>query len=54
MRIRRAIIFPAILALGVVSSLLTGSAMSTAAAHKTVVDVHVTALTASPDTLFHA
>jgi hypothetical protein len=53
MRIGRAIIIPAILALGVAGSLLTGSAMSAAAAHQATVNVHVAALTARPDTFYH-
>ncbi len=53
MCIRRAIIIPAILALGVASSVLTGSAMSAAAGHQATVNVHVTALTASPATFYH-
>ena len=54
MRIRRALIIPAIIALGVAGSLLTGSAMSTAAGHETSVHVQVSAVHASPDTLYHA
>jgi hypothetical protein len=50
MRIRRALIIPAILALGVAGSPLTGSAMSAAAGHETGVHVHVAAVSASPDT----
>ena len=52
MRIGRALIIPAILALGVASSLLTGSAMSGAVAHQTSVHVHVAAVSASPGTYY--
>jgi hypothetical protein len=53
MRIRRAIIFPAILALGVAGSLLTGPAMSAAAGHQAGAHLQVVALHANPDTLYH-
>ena len=51
MRIRRDLIIPAILALGVAGSVLTGSAMSGSAVH-TSVHVHVTAVSARPDTYY--
>jgi hypothetical protein len=54
MHIRRAIIFPAILALGVIGSLLTGPAMSAAAGHQASTHLPVVALHASPDTLYHS
>jgi hypothetical protein len=56
MRIRRALIIPvipAILALGVAGSVLTGSSLSAAAGHQTGVHVHVAAVSASPDTYLH-
>jgi hypothetical protein len=52
MRIGRAIIIPAILALGVVGSMLTGPAMSGSASHGAGVRVHVAAVSARPDTLY--
>ena len=53
MNVRRAIIIPAILALGVAGSVLPGLAMSAAAAPAASVHVHVVALAASPDTFYH-
>jgi hypothetical protein len=52
MRIGRAVIIPAILALGLAGSLLTGSAMSAAAVHEGNVHVHVAAVSASPNTYY--
>ena len=54
MRIGRAILIPTILALGVVGSALSGSAMPTAVGH--AVSTHVLAATASvtPDIWYHA
>jgi len=53
MRIRRVLIIPAILALGVAGSLLTGSAMSAAAGHQAGVHVQAATTSASPDTFYH-
>ncbi len=53
MRIRRVLIIPAILALGVAGSLLTGSAMSAAAGHEASTHVQVVAASASPDIFYH-
>ena len=53
MRIGRAIIVPAILALGVAGSLLTGPGMSAAAGHEAKVNVHVVAVSARPCTFYH-
>jgi len=53
MRIGRALIVPAILALGVAGSLLTGSAMPAAAGHDASVHVQASAVSLSPDTLYH-
>ena len=49
MRIRRVLITPAILALGVAGSLLTGSAMPVAAGHVASVHVQAAAGLAHPD-----
>jgi len=54
MRIGRALIIPAILALGVVGSMLTGPAMSAAAGHEASVHVQATAASASLDVFYHA
>lgn len=43
MRIRRALIIPAILALGMAGSVLSGPAMAAAAAHAPSVGVHAVA-----------
>ncbi len=51
MRIGRAIIIPAILALGVAGSILSGSAMPVAAVHAP--SVHVEAAVASPDVMYY-
>lgn len=53
MRIGRALIIPAILALGMASSLLTGSVMSAAAGHQTSGHVHA-AVSARPSTYYRA
>lgn len=53
MRIGRAIIVPAILALGVAGSLLTGPALSAAAGHEASLHLPAVAIAASPNTLFH-
>jgi len=49
MRIGRAIIIPAILALGAAGSILSGSAMSAAVGHAPSTHVHATAVSASPN-----
>jgi hypothetical protein len=49
MRIGRAVIIPAVLALGVAASLLTGSAITAAAGHQTSVHVQAAAGLAHPD-----
>ena len=53
MNVRRAIIIPAILALGVAGSILPGLAMSAAAGPAASVHVHVVAASASANTLYH-
>jgi hypothetical protein len=53
MRIRRAIIIPAILALGVAGSILSGSAMSAAAGHTPSVHVHAAASSKNPNMYYH-
>ena len=53
MRIRRAIIVPVILALGVTGSILSGSAMAAAAAHAPSVQVHATANSMKPNMYYH-
>ena len=53
MRIGRDLIIPAILALGVAGSLLTGSAMSAAAGSAASVHVQVAATSAHLDTFYH-
>jgi hypothetical protein len=52
MRIRRVLIIPAIVAFGVASSPLVGSAMSAVAGHQVGVHVPASAVHASPDTLY--
>lgn len=52
MRIRRVLIIPAIVALGMASSPLIGSAMSAAAGHQVGVHVPAAPVHAGPDTLF--
>jgi hypothetical protein len=53
MRIKRTIIVPAVLALGVVGSLLSGSAMSAAAGHAPAVHVQASATSANPNMMYH-
>lgn len=53
MRIGRAIIIPAILALGVSGSILAGSAASVAAVHTPTVHVQSAAASTSPDLVYH-
>lgn len=53
MRIGRTLIIPAILALGVAGSILSGSAMSAAAAHAPSVHVQVIAASVGHDTYYH-
>jgi hypothetical protein len=53
MRIRRVLIIPAILALGVAGSALSGSAMAFAAGHAPSVQVQVAAASGHPDTYYH-
>jgi hypothetical protein len=53
MRIRRAILIPAIVALSAAGSFLAGSAVPVAAAQLHSAHVHAVAA-ATPDTLFHA
>lgn len=52
MRIRRTLVVPAILALGVAGSLLTGSAISAAAGPVATVHVQAAASSAAPDILY--
>jgi hypothetical protein len=52
MRIGRSIIVPAILALGVAGSLLTGSAIPVAAGHAASVHVQAAAAPASPKMVY--
>jgi hypothetical protein len=52
MRIGRRIIIPTILALGMAASALAGAKISAAADHAASAHVHVTAVSASPDTLY--
>lgn len=57
MRIGRAVIIPAILALGVAGSTVAGSAIAVAGVHQhphTYTNVHSTAGTQSPDIYYHA
>ena len=53
MRIRRALIIPAILALGVAGPAFSGSAMAVAAGHAPSVQVQVAAASGHPDTYYH-
>ena len=53
MRIRRAIIIPAILALGVAGSILSGSAMSATAGHAPSVHMHTAASYKNPNMYYH-
>jgi hypothetical protein len=52
MRIGRAVIIPAILALGVAAAALAGSEMATTATHASVAHVQVSAASSGPDTMF--
>ena len=52
MRIRRVLIIPAIVAFGLASSPLIGSAMSAVAGYQVGVQVPPAAVHAGPDTLF--
>jgi hypothetical protein len=54
MRIKRALIIPAILALGAAGSAMAGSAMPLAAAHSPAAHVLVTASSGVPNTFYHA
>lgn len=54
MRIGRAIIIPAILALGVTGSVLSGAGMAAAAGHAPSAHVLATASSAAPQTYYHA
>src|ERR1700732_1119019 len=54
MNVRRAIIIPAILALGVAGSVLPGLAMSATAGPAASVHVHVVAAAANPSVVYHA
>ena len=53
MRIGRPIIIPAILALGVAGSILSSSAMASAAVHTQTVHVHAVGATGGPYILYH-
>jgi hypothetical protein len=53
MRIGRAIIIPAVLALGVAGSVLSGAAMSAATGHAPGVHVQVAAASGSHKTYYH-
>ena len=53
MRIRRVLIIPVILALGVAGSILSGSAMSAAAGHAPSVHVQGAAASANPNMYYH-
>jgi hypothetical protein len=53
MRIRRVLIIPAILALGVAGSALAGSATVSAAGHAPRVHVQAAAASAHPNTYYH-
>jgi hypothetical protein len=54
MQIGRAIIIPAVLALGVAGSLLSGTALPVAAAHGTSVHVQAAAAPTSPKMVYHS
>ncbi len=54
MRIGRAIIIPAILALGMAGSVLSGPAMSAAAVHAPSVHGQVAAVSIRPDILYES
>ncbi len=53
MRIRRAIIIPAILALGAAGSVLSASGMSVAAGHAPSAHVQAAGSSATPDIYYH-
>lgn len=53
MRIGRAIVIPAILALSVAGAALTGSEASVAAAQASGTAVHTTAISSTPNVLYH-
>jgi hypothetical protein len=53
MRIKRALIVPAILALGAAGSVMAGSALPLAAAHAPAAHVLVTASNGAPGTYYH-
>jgi hypothetical protein len=53
MRIRRALIIPAILALGVAGLALPGSAMAVAAGHAPTVHMQVAVASGNPHTYYH-
>jgi hypothetical protein len=53
MRIRRALIIPVILALGVAGSALSGSAMAVATGHTPSVHVQAAAASAHPGIYYH-
>lgn len=53
MRIIPGIIIPAILALGVAGSILSGAEMTVTAAHATSVHAHVAAMSSLPHMKFH-
>jgi hypothetical protein len=52
MRIGRAVIIPAILALGVAAAALAGSEMATAAAHAPAVHAQVSAASSNPGIMY--
>ncbi len=54
MRIGRAIIIPAILALGAAGSILAGSAVPVAAVHAPSVHVQAATVSVNPSTLYHS
>jgi hypothetical protein len=54
MRIGRAIIFPAILALGVAGSALSGPAMSAAVGHAPSAHVQAVGVSPNPSIYYHA
>lgn len=54
MRIKRALIVPAILALGAAGSAMAGSAMSLAVAHAPAAHVSVVAGNGNPNMVYHA
>jgi hypothetical protein len=54
MRIGRPIIIPAILALGVAGSILSSSAMASAAVHAPSVQAHAVGATGGPHIFYHA